>query len=62
MQSKILSLGDVSENCCYNLNKISKLSILFTRGQSEDKKSIKKHAGTRIRTWVTAATTQCPNH
>ena len=62
MRSKILSLRDVSETFCYNLNKISKLPILLTRWESEFKKCIKKHAGTRIRTWVTAATTQCPNH
>ena len=42
MRSKILSLRDVSETFCYNLNKISKLSILLTRWGSEFKKGIKK--------------------
>ena len=30
--------------------------------QTERKTKQKKHAGTRIRKWVTAATTQGPNH
>ena len=45
MRSKMLSLGDVSENFCYNLNKISKLSIFLRPVQSEDKKSVKKKPG-----------------
>ena len=30
--------------------------------KKKEKKKKKKNAETRIRTWVIAATTQCPNH
>ena len=42
----------------YSKKKKHRLAI----GKNKYNGSKKKHAGTRIQTWVTAATTQCPNH
>ena len=39
------------------------LAICHLCSDLQEKETKKYHdAGTRIRTWVTAATTQCPNH
>ena len=35
---------------------------LTVKNYKQTKKEEEKNAETRIRTWVTAATTQCPNH
>ena len=37
-------------------------SRTVTPWQTKDENSLKRYAGTRIRTWFTAATTQSPNH
>ena len=62
MRRKIMSFRDVSENSQLQLTHISKLKIFLHLGKIKIKVVKKRHAGTRIRTWVTAATTQCPNH
>ena len=42
----------------------SKTKLCRINGEElkQTKKEEEKNAETRIRTWVTAATTQCPNH
>ena len=59
-----MSFGDVSKNSYLEQENIPKLTIFLQLSEIKINGTERenKHAGTRIRTWVTAATTQCPNH
>ena len=62
MQSKIMSLGHGSKTLKLQLQNIFRMAIFKNLCKLKIKEFLKSHAGTRIRNWVTAATTQCPNH